>query len=302
VTSVVIAAHNEAAVIGRCLDSLQSGATPGEVEIVVVANGCTDTTTQVAASRPGVRVIDLPAPGKVAALNAGDELAGGYPRVYLDADIVLTAAGLRALRDALAAAAAAGTPVLAAAPRREVDASRSPLLVRAYYAINSRLPAFEGTLFGRGVIALSEAGRARFGTFPDVVADDLFLDSLFGQEEKMQVDSVSARVMAPRSARDLLRRLVRVRRGNASLRAAVAAAARQDGVPPTLRVRGPARSSWLRDVTRSDPALIPAAACYVAITVTAAMLARLPQRSAGHWGRDESSRTADAPLQAGGER
>lgn len=78
-TSIVIAAHNEAAVVGRCLDALLAEAEPGEFDITVVANGCTDATAKVASARPGVRVLDLPSPGKVAALNAGDTVAVGYP-------------------------------------------------------------------------------------------------------------------------------------------------------------------------------------------------------------------------------
>ena len=50
-TSIVIAAYNEAGVIGRCLDALLSGADPGEFDVTVVANGCTDATEQVAAAR-----------------------------------------------------------------------------------------------------------------------------------------------------------------------------------------------------------------------------------------------------------
>ena len=179
-TSIVIAAHNEAAVIGRCLDALLADAAPGEFDVTVVANGCTDATVQVAAARAGVRVLELPAAGKVPALNAGDAAAAGYPRIYLDADIVIHAADVRALRDALAVSP--GTVAVTA--RREVDVSRSPVLVRSYYAINSRLPVFRDSLFGRGVIALSADGRGRFGQFPDVIADDLFLDSLFTAAEK----------------------------------------------------------------------------------------------------------------------
>lgn len=280
-TSIVIPAHNEAVVVGRCLDTLLAGAAPQEFDVTVVANGCTDATAQIAAARPGVRVLDLPAAGKVPALNAGDAAAAGFPRIYLDADIVITADGVRALRDALTAV---GARVLAAAPRREVDVSHSPLLVRAYFAINSRLPVFQNALFGRGVIALSAAGRGRFDQFPDLVADDLFLDSLFTAAEKLQVDTVSARIAAPRRTRDLLRRLVRVRHGNASMRAALAA----DG-----GVRPAARTSWLRDVALRSPALIPAAICYAAITVTASVLARLPHQFGGAWGRDDSSRQDD---------
>lgn len=285
-TSIVIAAHNEAAVMGRCLDALLVGTACGEFDVTVVANGCTDTTVQVAAARPGVRVLDLPEAGKSAALNAGDAVAVGFPRIYLDADIVISGIGIRALRDALAVSdMPSAASVLAVSPRRELDVGRSSLPVRAYFAINSRLPAFENALFGRGVIALSAEGRARFDQFPDATADDLFLDSLFTAAEKREVGSVTARVVVPRHTSDLLRRLARVRRGNARLRAARGADSDSQG-----KVRGAARTSWLRDVALRNPSLAPAAACYVAITITAAILAKLPQKPGAGWGRDESSR------------
>lgn len=177
--------------------------------------------------------------------------------------------------------------VMAVTARREIDVSQSPLLVRAYYAINSRLPVFRSALFGRGVIVLSAEGRARFARFPDVIADDLYLDSLFTTAEKQEVTSVSARVAAPRRTRDLVRRLIRVRRGNNSMRAA----AGTEG--STRGGRAPARTSWLRDVTLRNPALVPATAAYVAITLTASILAKLPQRDGNVWERDNSSRQVD---------
>jgi glycosyltransferase involved in cell wall biosynthesis len=273
VTSVIIAAHNEAAVIGRCLDSLLAGADPGEFEVVVAANGCTDPTARVATARPGVLVLDLPDAGKARALNAGDAIASGYPRIYLDADIIIDADGIRALRDALTA-----TPrVLAATARRELDLRGSALLVRAYYAINSRLPAYRNALFGRGVIALSAEGRGRFGDFPDVVADDLFLDSLFAEAEKREAASVTTVIAAPRRTAELVRRLTRVRRGNASLRAVAPATDGSTGVPAV------ARTSWLRDVALRHPSLMPAAACYAAITILAAVRARSEAQPGSGW-------------------
>jgi glycosyltransferase involved in cell wall biosynthesis len=268
--SVVIAAHNEAAVIGRCLDALLAES-PGGLDITVVANGCSDETAAVAARRPGVRVLDLAEPGKANALNAGDRAAHGFPRVYLDADIVLPPGAVPAL-----AAALDSGPALAVVPRREFDLSGRPLAVRAFYAINSRLPAYRNALFGRGVIALSAAGRSRFETFPGLIADDLFLDSLFTDAEKRQVDTVVSRIATPRRTRDLVRRLTRVRAGNAAMRAA----------GPS--VRPAVRSSWLRDVVLPRPWLVPAGACYAALTLTAALLAR--RAPATSWGRDESSR------------
>ena len=301
-TSIVIAAHNEAGVIGRCLDTLLTEAAPGEFDVTVVANGCTDDTAQVAAARVGVRVLDLATAGKVGALNAGDEVALGYPRIYLDADIVVTTSGIRALCEALDdSGIGPGTRILATTGRREVDTRGSSLPVRAYFAINSRLPVFRHALFGRGVFALSAEGRRRFGRFPDVVADDLFVDSLFASSEKREVASVSAGVTAPRSTRDLVRRLIRVRRGNASVRAALPVDASHHGAAALQGAgRRRARMSWLSEVVLPHPTLIPAAVCYVAITVTAAILARLKQRpGTAARGRDDSSRWNDYQPSSG---
>ncbi len=63
-TSVVIAAHNEAAVIERCLASLLADAASGEFDVIVVANGCTDNTARLAERRPGVRVVEIPEASK----------------------------------------------------------------------------------------------------------------------------------------------------------------------------------------------------------------------------------------------
>ena len=279
--SVVIAAHNEAAVIGRCLDSLLADATPGEFDVTVAANGCTDSTAQVAADH-GVRVVELAEPRKPGALNAGDAVAVGFPRVYLDADIVLSTAGLRAL------AAATGGSFLAATARRELDLTGRPLLVRAYFAIHRRLPTFRTGLFGRGVIVLAEAGRARFERFPDLVSDDLFLDSLFTVDEKQEVYAVHAVIATPRRTSHLVRRLARVRGGNAQMRSAAAR-----GEVSTV-VRPVDRFAWLKDVVLRRPWLAPAAVCYVGITVCAAMLARI--RRERSWARDDSSREEKAHV------
>jgi glycosyltransferase involved in cell wall biosynthesis len=267
VVSVVIAAHNEAAVLGRCLDALLAD---GPLDVTVVANGCTDGTAAVARARPEVRVIELPEASKPAALNAGDGAAVGFPRVYMDGDIVLPGEAIRRLAAGLDGA-------LAAVPRRRLVLTGRPVLVRAYYAVHARLPVFANGLFGRGAIAISAAGRERFDRFPDVIADDLFLDSCFTAAEKRVVPEVAADVATPLRTRDLVRRLARVRAGNAALRAA------------STGVRPAARTSWLRDVVLRRPWLAPAAVCYVSLTLAAALLARQRSRATS-WGRDESGR------------
>jgi len=280
VISVVIAAHNEEAVIARCLQALLRDAEPGEFETVVVPNGCTDGTAAAARAVPGVRVIERAEPGKAAALNEGDRAAAALPRLYLDADVVLDTAAVRAL------VAALDTPgILVAVPRRDLDTTGRPWSVRAYYRIHSRLPALHNGLYGRGAIVVSAAGRARFSEFPTAIADDLYLDSLFGADERVQVDTVGALVATPRRTGDLVRRLARVRAGNAAMRAS----------GPTVRRAD--RLSWLRDVVVRQPALIPHAVWYVSLTASAAVLARRNRKAA--WARDESSRSpADGPVGA----
>lgn len=284
VTSIVIAAHNEAAVIGRCLDGLLGGSRPQEFEVVVVANGCTDRTADVARQRSGVHVIELARPGKAGALNAGDAAVSSYPRIYLDADILMTAAGIRLLQHTLVDAT---DPPLAAYPCRELDVRGRPLSVRAYYAVSSRLPAFENGLFGRGLIALSEEGRRRFDVFPEMIADDLFLDAQIRSDERRLVPSVSAKIATPLHTRDLVNRLVRVRRGNAAMRAAA-----RDG-EIKIPIRAADRMSWLRDVVLPHPWLAPAAAVYVGITGWAALRARRAVADSRVWERDESTRVSE---------
>jgi glycosyltransferase involved in cell wall biosynthesis len=257
VISIVIPAHNEANRLGANL-ALLTGDGVEDFEIIVVPNGCTDATAAIAAEFPGVQVIDLPDPGKSAALRAGDVAAKAFPRIYLDADIPLTPAQARAL------AAAAELPgVLAATGARRVTTDGSSLLVRAFYAVNKRLPAYRDALYGRGVIAVGEAGRARFAEFPDQVADDLFLDSMFSAAERHHEPTVVTTIAAPLRTSHLVGRLARLRAGNRALRATAPAAIR------------PARSSsWLKDVVLPRPWLWPAGICYAAIILAAERSAR----------------------------
>ncbi|MEC7669161.1 MAG: glycosyltransferase, partial [Pseudomonadota bacterium] len=81
--SVIIPAHNEAAVIGRCLASVLASDPVRFLQVVVVANGCSDDTARLAQSYNDqfaengweLTVLDLPVGGKPNALNAGDAAA-----------------------------------------------------------------------------------------------------------------------------------------------------------------------------------------------------------------------------------
>ncbi|WP_426184793.1 glycosyltransferase [Microbacterium sp. TWP3-1-2b2] len=273
--SVIIAAHDEEAVIGRCLDALAGGGLP--MQTIVSANGCTDATAEIARAR-NATVVERAEPGKSGAVNAAERVATRFPRVYLDADILVPPGGIAALVDALDT----DRGILAVMPRRHIDVTGRPWPVRAYFRINQRLPVFRTGLFGRGLIVVSEEGRSRFEEFPELIADDLFLDSQFASTEKAEVAAVTVVVEAPRTTRDLVKRLVRVRRGNAEMRRAAAV-----GAASTV-VRSSDRWSWLRDVVLRHPQLAPDAFAFVSITMLAGYRARRARST--DWGRDESTR------------
>jgi glycosyltransferase involved in cell wall biosynthesis len=133
-TTVVVPAHNEGQVIGRLLSQLVPAAPTGELDVIVVANGCTDNTVEVAASfGPCVRVISIPVASKYEALFAADRTSTDFPRVYVDADVELRTEDVRALAAALRMPA-----VLAAAPERILDLTVGP---RCYRRRRSRAGA-----------------------------------------------------------------------------------------------------------------------------------------------------------------
>src|SRR5690349_316061 len=95
--SIVIPAHNEANVIGRTLDGLLRQTSPGDFDVVVVPNGCTDSTAAIAQSYAGVRTVVVAEPSKHNALMCGLRVATQPNVVLLDADIDVSPATIRTL-------------------------------------------------------------------------------------------------------------------------------------------------------------------------------------------------------------
>lgn len=278
VASVVVPAHDEAAVIGRLLGGLLSGARPGELEIVVVANGCRDATAAVARSfGPAVTVVETPVASKANALNLGDRAATVFPRLYVDADVAID---VRAVRET--AAVLRSGRALAAAPRMQVDLRGASRAVKAFYAVWMRHPHFREGMVGSGVYGLSQQGRARFHQFPEVTADDAFVHRMFGADERMTVRTCSFTVRAPRTLGALVRIKTRSRRGNLEL----------DGRYPAL-ARGRARGrTTLATEVLLRPTLWPAAPAYLAVTLATAFAARRGRGKGVAWERDETTRRA----------
>jgi glycosyltransferase involved in cell wall biosynthesis len=288
VTSIVIPAHNEARVIGRLLDSLLESSDEDsgrdfredEIDIVVVCNGCTDDTAQVAAARgPRVRVVETPVPSKHAALRMGDEHARGFPRLYVDADVVLALPDVRALAGPLDDE---GSGILATAPERRLPLDACAWRVRAYYQVWQRLPAVREGLFGRGVIAVSKAGYARIAELPPLMADDLAASLAFAPEERRVVSEASVVVQPPRTWPDLIRRRIR----------AAVSTAQVEGHKAPEEASARTSTADLKAVLRGDPKLFAGVVVFVAAAVVARRGARKAIRSQdfGTWLRDESSR------------
>jgi glycosyltransferase involved in cell wall biosynthesis len=176
----------------------------------VVCNGCSDNTAEIARRFEGVTVLESEMPSKPAALNAGDAAATRWPRLYLDADAQISPSAVRDVLDALSEGG-----LLAARPAARLDLQGAHPLVHAYYRTRLRLPSARSGLWAGGVYGLSRQGHQRFEEFPNVIADDLFVDRLFAAWEKAVLDVDPMVIRPPRTPRAQLAVLHRVYRGNA---------------------------------------------------------------------------------------
>jgi hypothetical protein len=275
--SVIIPAHDEATIIGRLLDQIRElGA---DHDVLVVANGCTDSTASVVSAHPWCRLIEIEAASKPAALNAGDAAALAYPRIYLDADVTVSTDSLRQLIDVLD-----GPAPLVASPPVRIDHTGASLLARAYQRVWALTDYRLHDHTGSGIYGLSEAGRARFGAFPHLIADDLYVRQLFGPTERRVSPGAPFTIHAPRTVRAQARRLGRTMAGELQL-------AQQY---PQLQPEGGADASRRRLLGRIGrrPALWPAFAVYATTYVTGRVLARvkLARGRTDVWERDETTR------------
>ena len=235
--SVIIPASNEAGYIATCLTHLCASDAPA-VQVVVVANGCRDATADVARQTLAQRlppgwtslVLDLAQGSKPGALNAGDAVATGGARVYLDADVCVSPGLIAALIGVLATDApryASGTPVIP---------PPATALGRAYARFWQRLPFNRTVAPGYGLFAVNAAGRARWGAFPALISDDTFVRLQFDPAERAQVPDTYLWPMVEGFAA-----LVRVRRrqdaGVQELRALHPALMGREAKPPASLVR-----------------------------------------------------------------
>lgn len=188
--SILIPAHNEVGYIEPCLEALLASASVGAaVEVIVMANGCSDATAQVAGGYSvqfadkgwQLTVLDLEQGGKMEALNAGDRIARNGARIYVDADVVVSPpliAELVAVLDRPEARYASGGPVVVA---------KGGWFTRTYARFWASRPFCTHGVPGFGVFAVNPAGRERWGDFPDIISDDTLVRLSFTPAERHRV-------------------------------------------------------------------------------------------------------------------
>lgn len=276
--SVIVPAYNEASVIELCLRSMLAGARLGDLEIIVVCNGCKDRTADLARSfGDPVRVIEAALPSKANALNLGDQAASAFPRFYVDADIIISFEALQRVAEVLR-----GGQKLAGAPRMRVRTKGRNWLIRAYYEVWGRLPYVTEGMIGSGVYAVSEMGRRRFTSFPNITADDGYVQMLFQPHERAVVEDCYFEVTPPTSIIDLIKIKTRVHFGKYELFARY----------PELRSNAARMNRNGLSTLWRQPALWPCMVVFACIQYAAKLRAcfRFCRRRRLNWDRDESSR------------
>lgn len=275
--SVVIPAHNEENVLARCLDALLVDTRPGELEVVVAANGCTDRTVDIARSYGNsVIVVEVQEASKHAALNAGDAAASVFPRAYLDADIAVSVAAIRSVMDEMERNGA-----FVGAPRAVIDLCGCSAVVRSFYRVWCEMPWFTDNLVGSGVYILSAAGHARLGAFPAITNDDQYVHDLFEVGERVTSHAFEFLVRPPRTVEGLIKRRTRTLLGQRELD-------RRFGLLP-----GRARRISLMELLRHRRVRITDVVVYAFISKMAALAAaRKVKRGDRSWERDDTSRSA----------
>ena len=199
--TILIPAHNEAAVIERTLLHLSRGMSFADFRIVVIANACSDATAAKTRSiLPWATVIETATAGKCHALNLGYQAADrDNPIICLDADLDVTVEALNALIRPLTDGTA-----LATCGHMDVRTDAASPLVRAYYRGWRTNPYFDRGKFG-GLFALSPQAASRVFPLPEITADDEYVRRSFTDAETRFVRLCRFSAMAPATVSSLLK-------------------------------------------------------------------------------------------------
>ncbi|WP_290703269.1 glycosyltransferase family 2 protein [Amphritea sp.] len=275
--SIIIPAHNEASVIARCLSNLYEGIAAQSVQVIVACNGCSDNTASIARSVAGVEVLEISKPSKVNALNEADRHASYFPRVYLDADLMVSGADIIKL----ASSFQSDDSLMVVSPSMSLNDSCSGYLVRSFNKVWTSMPHYDRRV--GGLFVLSEKARNSFIEFPDVIADDAFVKHTFSEQDILHRKDVSFECISPVGIWDLIKIKSRSRYGNKQLLRKF----------PMLRKVSNNGISDLFDFLKKNPFDLISIIIYVSVQCFTILRARYYYSESKNtiWERDESSRT-----------
>lgn len=177
--SILVAVHNERALISSKLANLRSPDYPQrKLQVIVASDGSDDETVALARqSGDGVTVLDLPREGKAAALNAAVQHATGEILVFTDANSRFDADALRKLTRPFAdpeIGGVAGNQVYDQAAGDDAAGGE-----RRYWDFDRRLKVWESSA-GNAIAATGAIYAIRathFRPIPPDVNDDFYLSA-----------------------------------------------------------------------------------------------------------------------------
>lgn len=277
--NVLIPAWNEAAVISGILSRLAEASAQNRLRITVIANNCSDATSEVARETdPNAVVLQTPQGGKANAMNLGYQAAlPGIPVVCVDADLLVSEANILALIAPLVDGSAE-----ASCGQMAPDLSASSWIVKSFYKAWSLNPYFSRGKFG-GLFAVSALGASRIFPLPPVTADDEWVRRSFTAQETAFIPEAHFVAKAPRDVFTLIRLRRRSLRGARAVREAVGQQAAENSASSMLKI------------AMRDPSLWVPMAIYIAIMLTVRVHLKFePAKARTNWERDNANRTTGA--------
>lgn len=212
--AVIIPAHNEAKTIHKLLQAIYPGVVLGNYTATVVCNGCSDDTVAVVQEGfPQVQCLDIASAGKANALNEAEAQGLGFPRIYVDADVLISEASLQILIERCKGEA----QPLVVAPRGTLDTAQSDFLVKTYYRAWKKTRFYSEFGYGAGVYGLNRAARESFTRFPDIISDDGYIRALFAYRNIAVCEQARSLVNTPGNIWDLLKIKTRSKLGKLQL-------------------------------------------------------------------------------------
>ncbi len=212
--AIIIPAYNERKVISKLLNSLRSGISKKLFQVVVACNASTDSSVEYIREHfPMVTCLDIKKASKTNALNEAEKLDLGFPRVYIDADVLISSSDIEKIITYLNQFDEAAL----VAPRGKINTKESGAIVRIFYSAWMKTTFYLKRGFGSGIYALNKKARANFQQFPEIIADDGFIREVVMSDQIHICEAAESFVEAPRTLEDLLNIKIRSKLGNQQL-------------------------------------------------------------------------------------